>query len=264
MQIDFSGQVVVITGGARGIGRVIAEYFAREGATVVALDVNRVELDAVAQRFDDEGWSGAQFECDVRNDADVRDVIGRVVERFGRIDVLINNAGINAVGLVEDLDVDLWDQCFAVNVRGTFNVCKAVLPTMKTQKSGRILNAASFAAIIPSIGASAYGASKAAVVQFTRTLAGEVGPFNITANSYAPGMIPTSMNGFADMTDAEQNEKLGTLTIRRWGEPEDVAKLLFFMASDLASYITGTLIDVSGGKFATQVPGAAYESLTSD
>jgi 3-oxoacyl-[acyl-carrier protein] reductase len=146
-----------------------------------------------------------------------------------------------------------------VNVSGVFLLSQAVIPTMKQAGRGRILNAASFAAIIPSIGGAAYGASKAAVVQLTRVMAGELGPWGITVNAYAPGMVPTSMNGFADMTPAEQERLLGTLTVRRWETPDDVADLLCFLASDFAGYITGALIDVSGGKFATQMPGLAYE-----
>jgi len=249
----------VITGAASGIGRVIAETFARNGAVTVALDISEDALGTLGADFAEQGWAGAQYICDVRDAVAVTDVMRRIAERFGRIDVLVNNAGINAEGLVEDLDVDLWDRCFAVNVRGTFNTCKAVVPFMKAQGTGRIINAASFAAIMPSIGASAYAASKAAVVQFTRTLAGEVGPWNITANSYAPGMIPTAINGFAHMDADEQSKKLDMLALRRWGESEDVANLVCFLASDLASYISGTLVDVSGGKFSTQVPSVAHQ-----
>jgi 3-oxoacyl-[acyl-carrier protein] reductase len=138
-------------------------------------------------------------------------------------------------------------------------MCRAVIPVMKAQDSGRIINAASFAAIVPSVGSAAYAASKAAVVQLTRTLAGELGPWNITANAYAPGMIPTAMNGFADLPEVAQERLLDTLSLRRWGEPAEVAELICFLASDAARYITGTLIDVSGGKLATQVPRKAYE-----
>jgi 3-oxoacyl-[acyl-carrier protein] reductase len=257
MQIDLAGKIVVITGASRGIGLGIAETFAAEGAVVMALDVNERDLNDVGRFFADKGWAGEQFVCDVRDLARVAEVIDDIADRFGRIDVLINNAGINAVGSVENLDPELWDRCFDVNTRGTFNTCKAVVPHMKRQASGRILNAASFAVIIPSVGASAYAASKAAVVQFSRALAGELGPWDVTVNSYAPGMIPTSINGFAEMSDAEQEKRINMLSIRRWGEAADVAHLLCFLASDLASYITGTLIDVSGGKFATQEPSQA-------
>lgn len=258
VELDLADKVVVITGAASGIGRVIAQTFANAGAVTVALDISDEALNHLGTEFAERGWTGAQYVCDVRDAEAVTDVMQNIADRFGRIDVLVNNAGINAEGLVEELDVDLWDRCFAVNVRGTFNTCKAVLPIMKAHNTGRIINAASFAAIMPSIGASAYAASKAAVVQFTRTLAGEVGPWNITANSYAPGMIPTAINGFAAMNEDDQSKKLDMLALRRWGEAEDVANLVCFLASDLASYISGTLVDVSGGKFSTQVPSQSH------
>ena len=249
MLIDFSDQVVVVSGGGRGIGRVIAQRFAADNATVVALDL---AFPA------DDGEPIHPVLCDVTSPDSVSQAIGGIVEKYGRIDVLINNAGINVEGAVETLDPARFRAAFDVNVFGVFLLSQAVIPAMKSAGRGRILNAASFAAIIPSIGAAAYGASKAAVVQFTRVLAGELGPWNITVNAYAPGMIPTAMNGFADMEGPAQERLLDTLTLRRWETPDDVANLLVFLASDAAAYITGTLIDVSGGKFATQVPSRAY------
>ena len=139
-------------------------------------------------------------------------------------------------------------------------MCQAVIPAMKRQGRGRILNAASFAAVIPSIGGAAYSASKAGVQSLTRVLAGELGPFGVTVNAYAPGMIPTEMNRFAEAPAERQEQLLDTLSLRRWGEARDVANLICFLASDQASYITGTMIDVSGGKFATQMPWVAYRS----
>jgi 3-oxoacyl-[acyl-carrier protein] reductase len=129
---------------------------------------------------------------------------------------------------------------------------------MKRQRSGRILNAASFAAIVPIVGSAAYAASKAGVHYFTRVLAGELGPWNITANCYSPGMIPTEINHFTEQPQERQDRLLDTLTLRRWGDARDVANLICFLASDLAGYITGTMIDVSGGKLATQIPSLAY------
>ncbi|HLK56940.1 MAG TPA: SDR family oxidoreductase, partial [Chthonomonadaceae bacterium] len=143
--------------------------------------------------------------------------------------------------------------------KGTFLMCQAVVPIMKQRQSGRILNAASFAAIVPSVGSGAYAVSKVGVVSLTRVLAGELGPWNITVNCYAPGMVPTQMNHFAEAPPAQQQRLLDTLTLRRWGETQDVARLICFLASDLASYITGALIDISGGKLATQIPRVAYE-----
>ncbi|MFF1633022.1 SDR family NAD(P)-dependent oxidoreductase [Leifsonia sp. NPDC058248] len=253
MLIDFTDQVVVVSGAGRGIGRSIAERFTTENATVVALDLAFPEPlpgDAIG------------IACDVTDPDSVAAAISQVTSTFGRIDVLINNAGINVEGNVEDLDPQRWRACFDVNVFGVFLLSQAVIPLMKEAGRGRIINAASFAAIIPSVGAAAYGASKAAVVQFTRVLASELGPWGITVNAYAPGMIPTAMNGFADLPESGQRRLLDTLSLRRWGRPEDVADLLCFLASDGAGYITGALIDVSGGKFATQLPSRAYEGAS--
>jgi 3-oxoacyl-[acyl-carrier protein] reductase len=130
---------------------------------------------------------------------------------------------------------------------------------MKRQHSGRIINASSFAAIVPSLNNAAYSASKAGVIALTRTLAGELGPWNITVNCYAPGMIPTQMNHFAELPQDRQERLLDTLSLRRWGEAKDIAQLICFLSSDLAGYITGSLIDISGGKLATQIPRMAYE-----
>jgi 3-oxoacyl-[acyl-carrier protein] reductase len=259
--IDLRDRVVLVTGAGRGIGRTLAETFAREGASVVAVDVGSDGLARLESDLSALGATVVPAVADVRDAVGVQAVVDAAVQRFGRVDVLVNNAGINVEGRLEELDAGAWDRCFEVNVRGTFTTCRAVAPVMKRQRSGRILNAASFAAIVPSVGASAYAASKAAVVQFTRTIASELGPWGITANSYAPGMIPTAMNGFADLSPEDQAKKLDTLSLRRWGEAQDVANLLCFLASDLAGYITGTLVDVSGGKLATQVPAAAYVDL---
>ncbi|GAB3597330.1 SDR family NAD(P)-dependent oxidoreductase [Microbacterium tumbae] len=258
MLLDLSDRVVVVTGAARGIGRALAEAFLAEGSTVVALDLPGEELFSFGPHVADGGGTALYHPCDVSDSAQIDTAIGAVVGRLGRIDVLVNNAGVNALGLVEEIRDDLWDRCFDVNVGGVFRMCRAVVPHMKARRSGRIINAASFAAIVPSVGASAYAASKAAVVQFTRTLAGELGPWGITANSYAPGMVPTAINGFTSMPQQAQEELLDTLTLRRWETPEDVARLVCFLASDAAAYITGTLVDVSGGKLATQIPSRAY------
>ncbi len=257
MTIDLSGKVAIVTGAAAGIGREIIETLAREGARTVAIDVDATSLE----RLDLPAADHLSVACDLRNPDEISGAIASVIERFGRIDILVNNAGVAPGGTVEELPVEVWDANMEINARGTYLMCQAVIPTMKAQKSGRIINAASFAAIVPSLGGSAYAASKAAVHYFTRVLAGELGPYGVTANCYAPGMIPTGINHFADRPDDQKEALLDSLTLRRWGDPKDIAHLVCFLASDLAGYITGTMIDVSGGKLATQRPYQAYKEM---
>lgn len=256
MHIDLVGHVVLITGAGRGIGRALARTFHEEGCHVLALDADPDLLEGLA----DDGIGAMHLTCDVTDTHQTDAAVSAAVERFGRIDVLINNAGINAEGPTESFDMATWDRMFTVNTRGPVVMSQAVIPVMRAQGRGRIINAASFAAIIPSVGAAAYGASKAAVVQLSRVLASELGPDGITVNAYAPGMIPTEMNTFSILDDKAASTKLDQLSVRRWGEPEDVAHLCVFLAGDQASYITGALIDVSGGKFATQDPGASWRA----
>lgn len=251
MELDLHDRVVVVTGGARGIGKGIADRMVAEGARVAVLDL----------AFPDgEPEDRASIRCDVGDPASVAAAVAETLERFGAVDVLVNNAGINVEGLVEDLDPARFKACLDINVGGVFLVSQAVIPAMKAAGRGRIINAASFAAIVPSVASAAYAASKAAVVQFTRVLASELGPWGITVNAYAPGMVPTAINGFAEMAPAAQDRLLDTLSLRRWQTPDDVADLVIFLASDAAGYITGTLVDVSGGKLATQIPAKAYEA----
>ena len=239
---------VIVTGAGRGIGREIAQRFAADGAHVYGLDT----------RFDGAPQGMVDLVCDITSDSEVQSSIETVLSERRGIDVLVNNAGINVSGTLSNIDLLEVHRCLSINVVGLLRMCQAVIPTMKAAGDGRIINAASFAAIVPAIRGGAYAASKAAVVQLTRVLAGELGPWGITVNSYAPGMIPTTMNGFGELPAEQQDELLDTLTLRRWGRADDVANLVAFLAGPEASYITGALIDVSGGKLATQIPRQAY------
>jgi 3-oxoacyl-[acyl-carrier protein] reductase len=264
VQSESSHPVAVVTGGARGIGRSIASTLAAEGARVLILDVNGADLGIVAANFRDHGWEGRGEICDVRDVSRVTTAVADIVAAYGQIDVLVNNAGVAGGGHVDVMAEEHWQHNIDVNLTGTFHVCKAVIPYMKAQKHGRIINAASYAAITPSIGGAAYAASKAGVHYFTKVLAGELGPWNITVNCYAPGMVPTELNHFADLSPERKEQMLDMLSLRRWGEAEDIARLVSFLASDNASYITGALIDISGGKLATQRPAIAYEHYAQD
>lgn len=259
MLIDLAGKVAIVTGSGRGIGYEILTTLAREGVRVVATDVKQDLLDKLTAEFADNGWEGMARNVDVRDANAIQALMDEVVAAYGQIDILVNNAGVSLGGPVETMTEESWDLSQDINLKGVFLMCRAVIPTMKKQRSGRIMNAASFAAIVPSHGGGAYASSKSGVHYFSRVLAGELGPWDITVNAYAPGMIPTEINHFTERAPEEQKRLLDTLSLRRWQEAKEVANLICFLSSDLAGYITGTMIDISGGKLATQIPRVAYE-----
>jgi len=250
MLIDLSGKVAIVTGAARGIGLAVANRLAAEGVLVSRWDVSWPDGTP-----DDPDT----LTVDVTSSASIQAGVDAVMARHGRIDILLNNAGITKDKPADVLTEDEWLRIIDVNLNGVYRVARAVIPVMKAQKYGRILNTASFAAIVPAFGGAAYGSSKAGVHWLTRVLAGELGPWNITVNAFAPGMVPTDINHYTERPPAEQEALLNTLTIHRWETTDEVADLVCFLASDKASYITGTLIDVSGGKLAIQQPRQARE-----
>jgi 3-oxoacyl-[acyl-carrier protein] reductase len=253
MEIILKDKIVVVTGAAKGIGKIIAENFAREGAKLSLWDIDYDELlktsDSISKTYSQKPLA---LKCDVSNEQDVEIAVKKTIEVFNTVDVLIANAGILNPSKILETTAEKWDQVFDVNTKGPFLCAKAVAPFMKEKNTGRIIFASSFAAIIPSVGSAAYAASKSAIVSLTRVLAAELGPWNITVNAYAPGMIPSNMSGIDSLPDSRQNEMLDTLCIREWGNADDIASLLIFLASNHSRYITGTLIDASGGKFSVQ------------
>lgn len=261
MTIDLTGKVAIVTGAGGGIGREIAETLASEGVSIAALDVKEELMTDVAAAFKKNSWQGMHKACDVRDWHQVSTVVDEIAKTYGRIDIVVNNAGVAKTGSVETMSEEVWDANIDVNLKGVFLMSKAVVPYMKKQNSGSIINAASFAAIIPRVFTAAYASSKAGVVYFTRVLAGELGPWNIRVNCYAPGMVPTEMNHYDELPEETQARLLNTLTLHRWGGKRDIANLICFLSSDLGSYITGTLIDISGGKLTTQVPEEAYQQI---
>jgi 3-oxoacyl-[acyl-carrier protein] reductase len=255
MNIDISKKVAIITGAARGIGLRLAQRFAEEGARVAMVD-----RDETVRNVASTVAGSRAYVCDVGIEAQVAQMFAAVQRDFGSVDILVNNAGVALAGSAEDMTVEAWDETFASNVRAVFLCTRAAAPVMRKQRWGRIINASSFAAIIPSYAFAAYASSKAAVVSMTRVFASELGPHGVTVNAYAPGMVPTEMNRFAEMPPERQQALLNTLSLRRWESADDVANVVIFLASEQAGYVTGALIDVSGGKFATQFPQAAYQA----
>ena len=241
-QIDLSGKNALVTGSTRGIGRAIAETLAKSGARVaiVGRELQKAQDAAAAV------GSGAQgFACDVTDTAAVAKLVTDVEAAFGSIDILVNNAGITRDNLVMRLKDDDWDAVLNANLRGAFAAIRAVSRGMMKRRSGRIINVSSIIGLIGNKGQANYAASKAGLIALTKSVAKELGSRNILVNAVAPGFIETEMT--AAMTP-EAREGLGKqIALERLGTPQDVAATVAFLASDLASYITGQVLVVDGG-----------------
>lgn len=259
MEINLKNKVAVVTGAAKGIGRVIALQLSNEGVKLALWDKDEDGLISLVKIINKNGGNAHYSICDVSDEEQVEKALAKVVELYSSVDILVANAGIAHFSRLIDMDVKSWDEVFAVNTKGVFICAKKIAPLMIAKEKGRIIIASSFAAIIPSVNAAAYASSKSAVVSITRVLSSELGPWNITVNAYAPGMIPTEMSNIDNMTEERKEAMLNTLSIREWGNAEDIASLVIFLASDQARYITGALIDSSGGKFSVQFQSLARE-----
>jgi 3-oxoacyl-[acyl-carrier protein] reductase len=259
MLINLKDKVAIVTGAAQGIGKTIAQELANEGVCLALWDNDEKRLAETAKELDASYGNVCACKCDVSSEEEVGSALAKTLDRFGTIDILVANAGIANPTKFLDISEKDWSKVYDINVKGVFLCSKAVAPTLKKKKFGRIIIASSFAAIIPAIGGAAYGSSKAAVASLARVMAAELGPWNITVNAYAPGMIPSNMSGIEEMDEVQKNKMLNTLSIREWGQAKDIASLVIFLASDQARYITGSLIDASGGKFAVQFAEQAYE-----
>jgi 3-oxoacyl-[acyl-carrier protein] reductase len=242
IQIDLSGKNALVTGSTRGIGRAIAETLAKSGARVAI--VGR-ELQKAQQAATAVGNGAQGFACDVTDTAAVAKLIADVEAAFGSIDILVNNAGITRDNLVMRLKDDDWDSVQNANLRGAFAAIRAVSRGMMKRRSGRIINISSIIGIIGNKGQANYAASKAGLIALTKSVAKELGSRNILVNAVAPGFIETEMT--AAMTP-EAREGLGKqIALERLGTPLDVAAAVAFLASDLATYITGQVLVVDGG-----------------
>jgi NAD(P)-dependent dehydrogenase (short-subunit alcohol dehydrogenase family) len=244
----FSEKVVVVTGAGRGIGLACAESFAEAGASVALVDVNQEEAESEVDRLRAGGRSVLACGCDVSSSEDVRRTVDRVVERFGTVDVLVNNAGVLRITTpMEDIEDAEWDLIMDVNVKGVFLFSKAVLPIMRERGSGKIVNLASSAGRSTSeLGGAHYTASKAAVLGLTRHMAREYGSFGINVNSVCPGLVETPM--IREEASSERLDHwLGQIPLGRFAEPAEAADLVLFLASEESKYITGATIDFNGG-----------------
>ena len=242
MKIDLSGRNAVVTGSTRGIGRAIAEAFAESGARVAVVGRDQQRADEAAAAI---GNGAKGFATDVSDTAAVTKLIDDVEKAFGSIDVLVNNAGITRDNIVMRLKDEDWDAVQNANLRGAFASIRAVSRGMMKRRSGRIINVASIVGLIGNKGQANYAASKAGLIALTKTVAKELGSRNILINAVAPGFIETEMT--ASMTP-EAREALGKqIALERLGTAKDVAAMVTFLASDLASYITGQVFVVDGG-----------------
>jgi NAD(P)-dependent dehydrogenase (short-subunit alcohol dehydrogenase family) len=244
----FEGQVAIVTGAGSGMGREIALLFARSGASVAVVE-RRADLAAeTVADLSAAGLSAALFACDVGDGPAVGAAVAEIVKRFGRVDVLVNSAGIASLTRpLELIPDDEWERVIRVNLTGTFNLMRAVLPLMKAQRSGHIVNISSSAGRSVSTFAGAhYTASKAGVLGLTRHAAFEAAPHNVTINAIAPGTIDTPMLRGAATQDRIDAEAL-KIPLRRVGTVQDIAELVAFLASPASSYITGATIDINGG-----------------
>lgn len=238
-------RVAVITGAGRGIGRAIALELAREGASLACWDIDGETADQTAQEIESTGRSALSFRLDVTHLDQVSAAVEEVLGRFFRIDILVNNAGITRDNLLVRMSSQEWDQVMDVNLKGAFNCTKAVIRQMMKQKSGRIVNIASVVGLMGNPGQANYCASKAGIIGFTKSVAKELASRAITVNAVAPGFIETEMT--KGLGDRNRGVFLQAIPLGRFGKPEDVARLVSFLVSEDAGYLTGQVINVDGG-----------------
>ncbi len=239
-------KVAVVTGSARGIGKAIAKAFAREGAKVALIDVDQAALESLRSEIEKTGGKAVVLACDISRSSEVKDGMNRILDALGRIDILVNNAGIIRRGTIETVTEEDWDRVIEVNLKGTFNCCKAVVEIMKRQGCGKIVNVSSIAGKVGDItSAPGYGPSKAGVDALTKTLARQLARYSINVNSVSPHAIETEMS--AQWSEEKRREVVASIPLGRLGKPADVAEAVLFLASEGASFITGEILDVNGG-----------------
>ena len=241
------GKVAVVTGASRGIGRAIAEELAAEGAKVVVnYHANAAAASDVVNDITARGGTAVAVQADVSDFAAADALIKTAIETYGAIDILVNNAGTTRDTLLLSMKEDEWDLVMTTNLKSVFNTCKAVTrPMVRRKQGGRIINISSVSGIVGQPGQTNYAASKAGIIGFSKSLAKELGSRNITVNVVAPGFVPTDLT--AVMPEDLVKQTLAFIPLGRWGEAQEIAHAVAFLASDKASYITGAVIQVDGG-----------------
>ncbi len=246
-QGSLKDRVAIITGGARGIGKATAIKMVQEGASVALLDILAQEVSRAANELKALGGNALGILADVSHRDEVDRAVKQTMEHFGKIDILVNNAGIVKPALLEDVQDGDWDEVVNVNLKGTFFCTRAVLPTMKIQRYGKIINIGSRASLGKEL-RTVYGATKAALIGVTRTWALELAQYKINVNYIGPGPIATELFKAANPMESPRTKAIiDGIPLKRVGQPEDVANLVSFLASDEASFITGQAIFICGG-----------------
>ena len=244
--MNLVNKVAIVTGAGRGIGKAIAIALAREGANIIAIDVDIQTAEKVAKEIKSLGRKALAIQVDVSDSKEVNRMVKLVLKKFKRVDILVNNAAIIKRGSIEDLTEEDWDRVMDVNLKGAFNCMKEVVGTMKKQRYGKIVNISSIAGKIGDLAsAPCYGASKAGMTCLAKSLARELASYNINVNVVAPHAIETDMS--KEWSEEKRKSIIADIPLGRMGEPEDIAEAVVFLVSDKAKFITGEVLDVNGG-----------------
>jgi len=245
-----SEKTAIITGGGSGIGETAARLFASEGAAVMLADINAAAAREVAESINNNGGRAAWVEADVTSGASAEQMVRATLDSFGRVDILFNNAGNEAFGTVIDTDEAAWDRIFAVHVRGAFLCSKYAIPAMiDGKRGGAVVNVSSVAGLVGLMKMSAYCAAKGAIISLTRNMAVDFAPHGIRVNCIAPGTTMTAMGKRLIVNDTPEmlERRLSRYPMHRFGEPDEIARAVLFLASDDSSYATGMCLTVDGG-----------------
>ena len=244
------GKNAIVTGGSQGIGTAASLELAMEGANVcLTYRRHAEEAQAVVKQIEKMGRKAVCVACDIAAFAEAEAAVKTAVEAFGRVDILVNNAGMNWDGVCWKMSEEQWDRVIAVNLKGYFNFTRQVAPLFKEQKYGKIVNVTSINGLRGKFGQTNYSASKAGIIGYTKAVAKELGAFGVNVNAVAPGLIETAMLKESEARDKIVDMAMAEMVLKRVGQPEDLATVIAFLASDKARHITGEVIKVDGGQY---------------